>query len=141
MNKERIKYFDFLRGLAIMMVVAIHTYSSDKGNAALALRQVFNCAVPLFLAISGFFLASKDLSNKNDYFAFLKHQIPKVYIPVLIWSLPLFIIGIINGRGFLVSCLLLISCGFSIYYFVALIMQCYVILPFLQKHKTLKWGG
>ena len=29
--EERIRYFDFIRGVAILMVVAIHTYSVGGG--------------------------------------------------------------------------------------------------------------
>ena len=50
------------------------------------LRQVFNCAVPLFLAIS-VFLGKADLSSRADRVAFWKKQIPKIYIPCLLWSL------------------------------------------------------
>ena len=51
--KERIAYFDFLRGLAIMMVVGIHTYT--LGEDSTVVRQILNTAVPLFIAISGYF--------------------------------------------------------------------------------------
>ena len=39
-------YFDFLRGLAIMMVVGIHTYT--LGEDSTVVRQLLNTAVPLF---------------------------------------------------------------------------------------------
>ena len=81
--KERIAYFDFLRGLAIMMVVGIHTYT--LGEDSTVVRQLLNAAVPLFIAISGYFLSQKKMENKDDYFSFLKKQLPKVYLPVLVW--------------------------------------------------------
>ena len=65
--KQRIEYFDSLRGLAIMMVVGIHTYVLSDSLITMAIRQVFNCAVPLFLAISGYFMSHKDVSNKEKY--------------------------------------------------------------------------
>ena len=34
----------------------------------------------------------------------------------------------------MILCCLMISCGFSIYYFIALIIQYYLLLPFLQKY-------
>ena len=79
MNKSRNTYFDFLRGVAIIMVVAVHTY--HKAEDSVAFRQVLNAAVPLFIAISGFFLSQKQIEQKAHYFQFLKRQIPKVYIP------------------------------------------------------------
>lgn len=57
---KRITYFDFLRGVAVLMVVGIHTFpqstfGSISGNMEIVIRQMINCAVPLFLAISVFF--------------------------------------------------------------------------------------
>lgn len=106
MKHSHISYFDFLRGIAIMMVIGIHTYSGGSfddvaGAVNVIFRQLLNCAVPLFLAMSGFFIARKDLSSKDSYFAFLKKQIPKVYIPCLVWSLPLFAL---STRGGVLRC-------------------------------------
>lgn len=50
--KSRMAYFDFLRGLAIIMVVGIHTYT--LGEDSMVVMQLLNAAVPLFIAISGF---------------------------------------------------------------------------------------
>lgn len=128
--KERIAYFDFLRGFAIMMVVGIHTYTLGEDSAEV--RQVLNTAVPLFIAISGYFLSYKRMGNKEDYFSFLKKQLPKVYLPVLVWSLPLYALAIYSGRNIFGQTILLFACGLSIYYFVAFIMQCYVVLPIVN---------
>jgi surface polysaccharide O-acyltransferase-like enzyme len=92
MEKKRIYYFDMLRGIAIMAVVAIHssggglTFPSDSFNFNFTIfwRNSLNFSVPLFIAISGYFLAKKEINNRNDYFRFLKKQIPKIYIPLLI---------------------------------------------------------
>lgn len=132
----RIHYFDFLRGLAILMVVAIHTnptfgFDSFHDVTKVAVRQLLNSAVPLFFAISGYFLASKCLNNLKDIRMFWKHQIPKVYIPVLVWSFPLLIRSLFSGsaRGFITYAV----CGYSVYYFIAVIIQCYILLPLLAK--------
>ena len=69
----RLNYYDFLRGIAILMVVAIHTgpayhFESMQGVLVVMVRQVLNCAVPIFFAISGYFLAMKKLETKiSDY--------------------------------------------------------------------------
>lgn len=82
--KERESWFDFLRGVAVLMVIAIHTFAATSqkeemvGDALIVSRQMLNCAVPLFLAISGYFLAKKQ--GERSYARFLKHQIPKIYI-------------------------------------------------------------
>ena len=128
--KERIAYFDFLRGLAIMMVVGIHTYT--LGEDSTAIRQLLNTAVPLFIAISGYFLSQKKMENKGDYLSFLKKQLPKVYLPVLAWSLPFYALALFSGSSIIKQTILLLGCGISIYYFVAFIMQCYVFLPVIN---------
>ena len=46
---KRNTYFDFMRGLAIMMVVGIHTYTLGKDSTVV--RQLLNTVVPLFIAI------------------------------------------------------------------------------------------
>ena len=140
---NRNQYFDFLRGIAILMVIAIHTFpqsdfSTADGVANIIIRQIVGCPVPLFLAISGFFLGRKALETKDQKYSFWKKQIPRVYIPVLIWSLPLLIVAITNGKSLLISIILFLGCGYSIYYFVALIIQCYLFLPILQKTHSKK---
>lgn len=128
---KKIKYFEALRGIAIIMVVAIHTKFLDS-SFNLFLRQILNCAVPLFFALSGFFLYKKSLEPKEQMYSFWRKQIPKVYIPVLICSLPWFILDMMHGNIILAN-ILLFCCGYSIYYFVAVIIQFYLLLPFLQR--------
>lgn len=103
---QRNLYFDALRGIAIMMVVAIHTFYACEFDSwlsicAISMREIFNMAVPMFLAISGFFIGRRDFEDKRQVFAFWKKQIPKVYIPVLFWSIPYFFLSILEGQSIL----------------------------------------
>lgn len=138
---DRLEYFDFLRGIAIIGVVAIHTYvaSTDVSavDAGLFLRQILNCSVPIFLAVSGFFLANKETSTLSDYFRFEKRQIMRVYIPMIVWSLPYFFIGLTweNAGHHLI--LMLIG-AYSVCYFIPLIIQFYILLPLLKKIADLR---
>lgn len=143
---QRIEYYDFLRGIAIIMVVGIHSFvpypiDTTLGCTSAIIRQILNCAVPIFLALSGLFCGKKLLDKKDSRFHFWKKQIPKVYIPALIWSLPYFIQNVIefNGGGgysLVKQLVILLICGCSIYYFIALIVQYYLLLPTLQKYKS-----
>ena len=143
--KKHIGYFDFLRGIAIIMVVAIHTFPksswSESGDyIQIAIRQLLNCAVPIFLAISSFFLARKTFDSFDNILSFWKKQIPKVYLPCLIWSLPLFLLSIKNAPNIITETVLFFCCGYSIYYFIALIIQYYLLLPILKKvNRTKGW--
>ena len=71
----RDSYFDILRGIAILLVIAIHTYpggdfETAEGFVNICLRECCNVAVPLFLAISGYFIGKKDLSTRGKYISF-----------------------------------------------------------------------
>lgn len=136
-EKQRVLYFDFLRGIAVIMVVAIHVFGQcfTKENIpiyAVLLRQVMNCAVPVFCASSAYFLITRNLEGQN-YQKFLARQIPRVYIPLLFCSLPYLCIDLRSGTEIWNCLLKYFFCGYSVYYFVALIIQFYVLLPLFQK--------
>lgn len=147
MTSTRQPYFDFLRGIAIMMVVGIHTISAESPGfetieevCTVLLRLLLNCAVPIFLAISGYFIGAKRIYTGKDYIAFIKRQVPKVYIPCMVFSLPFLLVDIfISQHAPLKSLALFFLCGFSVYYFIALIIQYYLLLPVFVKFN--KWGG
>ena len=66
--KSRLEYYDFLRGVAVIMVVAIHTFGVVYIDETLTLagrcgRDLLNCAVPLFCVSSAFFLINKNTGN------------------------------------------------------------------------------
>lgn len=136
-------YFDFLRGFAIIMVVGIHTIKTDglgfetlEDIATVLLRLVLNCAVPLFLAISGYFVGKKDITFGRRHFDFLKYQIPKIYIPCLVFSVPYLFLALYSDfslHGTLKYLTVFFACGFSVYYFIALIIQYYALLPLMTK--------
>lgn len=143
--KQRIEYYDFIRGIAIIMVIGIHTFvvhPIDTPITAISafVRNMLNCAVPIFLALSGLFCGAKIIDTKQTCLNFWKKQIPKVYIPVLIWSVPylFYYISIFNDDVLVIVKQLVIwlICGYGIYYFIALIIQFYILLPFLQKYKN-----
>ena len=62
-----------------------------------------------------------------------------MYIPCLIWSIPLYLLAVKNGNNPMIETIKLLICGFSIYYFIALIIQCYLLLPLLTQINKL--GG
>lgn len=135
---KRISYFDALRGLAIVMVVAIHSFGncysySNVYCLVLIIRNIFNVAVPIFLVISGFFLADKIMVDWKGYALFLKHQVSRVYIPVLFCSIP-FLYRELNAGTSAVPFVKFFSCSYSVYYFVAVIIQCYLLLPLIKKN-------
>lgn len=80
--KRRNSYFDALRGIAILMVVAIHTFMACDFDCfinymTIGIRQLLNMAVPLFLAISGFFIGRKNFDNINQVLVFGRNKYAK----------------------------------------------------------------
>lgn len=144
-NKRNI-YFDFLKGFSILMVVGIHTskglgFDGVEEYLRTLIRQALNSAVPIFLACSGYFLSKKTLSGSNEIIGFYKKQILRVYLPCMIWSMPWLALHIINGKSFVTGIIMLLLCGFSIFYFVLLIIQLYLLLPVFKKVANKLGGG
>ena len=136
MEQKRETYYDCLRGCAILFVVAIHTFGLSFSNGsfplpAICFRNVLNIAVPIFLALSGFFMAHKRV-EWGLFAPFFKRHFFRVYLPVLFCSIPLLIENVLGGGSVMKNTLYLVFCGYSIYYFVAVIIQCYLFLPFLS---------
>lgn len=143
MKRKHIDYFDFLRGLAIIFVVFNHSYSADPMSDGLIdmiyllIRQIVTCAVPIFLAQSAFFLSKKNFVNKSEYFSYLKSHSLRIWIPMVIWSLPLFFIK--DHHNYIGSFIYMLIGGYSIYYFIPLIIQFYVLQP-VYKRFARNWG-
>lgn len=140
MEKKRDVYYDVLRGIAILMVIAIHAYPQDATSLELFVRQSLNCAVPIFLAVSGYFVGQIKFENEGVYLSFIKKQLIRVYIPMLIWSLPWLVLNIRNGQGIGTQFLMTLLGGMSIFYFIPLIIQCYILTPVLKNINKLGGG-
>lgn len=140
--KERVPYYDILRGVAIIGVVAIHSssigYESDSKNidfiATILWRQLINFSVPLFLTISGFLLADKKTECKEDYFFFIRRQLARVLFPYFCWSIVYLGISLLDGESIKHAIWRLISFQpVGPFYFILLIIQYYLLLPLLKK--------
>jgi peptidoglycan/LPS O-acetylase OafA/YrhL len=81
----------------------------------------------MFLAISGFFLAKKTIGSPREYFEFIKKQIPRVYLPLLIWSLVWLGLAVLIQNKSVVNELikLVVFQSSGPYYFIALIIRNY----------------
>ena len=141
MGKPRIAYYDFLRAVGIIGVLVIHTCRFDGSGwsfyANVILRQAVNFAVPLFVALSGFLLAEKQLSSKKEYFSFLRTHFPRILIPFFLWSI-VYILPLVPHRVPLSELVWMIVTfqGCFTFYFLALILQFYLLLPLLQRIAT-----
>ncbi len=141
----RVAYWDNWKGIAILAVVAIHAANDTSQFAigsfnwlfGLTLRQVIDFAVPIFLALAGFFSVGSLTDSPRTYY---KKRINRILIPYLIWttiylflktpfdvpSISEVIQGYILGRGI------------GIGYFIIVLLQFIVLTPFLHKVKSQK---
>lgn len=140
---KREQYFDFLRGIAIILVIGIHAnalYFQEAQTITNFTTNLFSCAVPIFLAISGYFIAKKrSATTFEEYKVSLKKQIIKIYIPCLLLQLPLYCSSVYNGIPILNCTIVWILGGFGIYYFPILIIQYYILFPLLNKNCNKLW--
>lgn len=139
----RINYWDSCKGLAIIAVVAIHA-SSGTGNFkewsfnwlfGLSLRQLIDFAVPLFLAMSGYF---SEKSPHKDPLAFYKSRATRILVPYIIWTMIYIALknpyDLLSAREIIKA--ILLGTGIEIGYFVIVLFQFILITPALAKIQT-----
>lgn len=139
---EKIKEIDYLRGLATVLVLLIHITSSaiayPSDSLVYKIIGSFNCsltfAVPAFLFISALVMTYQVKNKKNiNWFVFIGKRLVKVISALVLWS---FVYLILNGTlknitlKSLLNCLLLGNASYHLY-FIPLIIQLYLIFPFV----------
>ncbi|MGK6352534.1 acyltransferase [Parapedobacter sp. DT-150] len=138
--RERDYSFDVLRGIAILGVVFIHvtniTYKDNLSGLnfylCVALKQAVNFSVPLFLFISGFFMAKKEVKDFNSYKRFLYKQLPRIFIPFLVWSSFYSVFNYYQNGDILSVFINFITFQSTVpFYFICLIIQYYILLPLI----------
>lgn len=94
MSTERILAIDYIRGIAMLGVVGIHTGSMSLSNPHVnihlfaLLEIVSRFSVPIFFFVSAFGLfISQDLSGPFAYITYVKRRLRNVFIPYVVWSL------------------------------------------------------
>lgn len=93
----RINEIDFVRGIAIILVVLLHSASPVMYQFAAVPTQVWNVhnivdsaariCVPLFFMVSGYLLLSPNATKGMPLYFDLPKRIVKVLIPLVAWSL------------------------------------------------------
>lgn len=145
--QTRLPEFDLLRSLAIIGVVIIHITApldlyTHQGIfmyylfVSLHLAQRF--CVPVFIIISGFFLAY-NIDNQQNPTLVLKKRLFRIIPPYLFWSLFFYFLDLALGeRTFNLFSLikdLLTGSTVGAYYFIVLIIQFYILWWLLAKLK------
>lgn len=144
--RQRVQFFDLLRCVAAIAVIAIHVlapYRSELGSipfdqwlTAVSINSVSRWAVPVFILITGALMLSDTRPFDAKYY--VKRRLGKVLLPFIIWSLFYTYLSGWSAAGFdgAVSWDVLLNSyhhytyyhlGFF-YYFIPL----YFVIPFLQ---------
>lgn len=141
MPKKHFLAVDFLRVIAILAVVLIHTTTRTIQAASNALPQIpltlfFNqvsiFAVPLFFLISGFVLTVQK--NDDSYLTYFQKRASRIIIPFLFWSLFYYLINIQTpGRHAAFFDLLWLGKTSYQLYFIPSIIIFYLLYPLLKK--------
>lgn len=146
MSKTRNTLLDWLRALAILMIVTVHTWSlahidsSVHPILALCYRLFFQCGVPLFVMISGALQLSSPITFFGQYY---KKRYIRILVPFVFWSIIVYILSCFIGKYEDVHSLweglthyipfLLTNRINEAYWFMGLIIVLYGITPFLQR--------
>lgn len=143
--EKRIPYLDFLRCLAICFVVVLHSIASTLVNPecyqcntwylCILIDPFDRTGVPLFFMISGYLLLSR--SNTERIWNFYRHNIPKLVIPLTVWSFIYYAGEVVCGQHpievnqFLSRFL---NQGVSYHmWFIYTLMGIYLLCPFLKR--------
>ena len=143
--KQRIQYLDFLRCLAICLVIVLHAMRPFIGDTAFygtaawyvcMVQNAFNRAgVPLFFMISGYLLLSSPASAHPG--PFYRRNIPKLLIPLTVWTLIYTLTAAHRAaEAFAPSrffSALLNSGGAYHMWFVYTMLGIYLLVPFLKR--------
>lgn len=147
-QKNRIEEIDYLRGFAILAVIAIHTSANFTKIQNINLLLIINViidvfshfAVPLFVFISGFVLSLNynGLFSKKIYY---KKRAESIFPQYIIFSILYIMLSIVysvaNGEFTppsiikIIFYLLTASASHHLWYF-AIIIQLYILYPYIQ---------
>lgn len=142
-RSQKSAYLDFIRVLATLAVIILHTtctYYNNPANSAASLWHILGyvtelsrIGVPLFFMISGYLLLNKDIVNIGGFY---KKRFAKVGIPFIIYDIfYYFYMNITAGsavslKGFFNDLTVQGSCYHL--WFVYSILFIYLLMPFLQ---------
>lgn len=126
----RDNYFSFMKGLAIIAVLFIHTpFMDGDGSAAIACRQLFTFGVALFFFLSGYFIKDEHLDIKG---------IKRIFIPYVIWSLLWFTETTVKGSqpvtAWKIVNSLFFGGAFFPLYFLIVLVELKLISPWIVRH-------
>ena len=85
--RQRLGYVDFMRGVAILLVVIGHMIQfNGVASANPVFEAIYTFHMPLFFAISGYITQKVTrINNLKQYGTFMKKKIISILIPYFVW--------------------------------------------------------
>jgi surface polysaccharide O-acyltransferase-like enzyme len=144
--RERVQFFDLLRCVAAVAVIAIHVLAPyrhelgqipfDQWATAVSVNSVTRWAVPVFILITGALMLSDTRPFDLKYY--VRRRLGKVLLPFIVWSLFYAFLGGWSLDGFngqQTQSLLDNSLSHATYYhlgFFYYFIPLYFVIPFFQ---------
>ena len=131
--RGRIKCFDLLRVIAIILVALVHSMDASHSPAFNSILDLFHpAAVPLFVMVSGALILRKPLPLRT----FFANRLSNMLLPFAFWSLVYTTISF--SRGSLPSIWrffpnFLTGNVHGIYWFMYMLFGLYLLAPFLAR--------
>lgn len=137
-NKEHQPYLDYLRCIAIVAVIAIHSFypfqiTSNPGTywSMLCLATLAQFAVPLYAMISGALLLSQPIISLK---VFYRKRFLRLGVPLLVWTSFYGLLDVWGNPGIHLPTKLIQTFIFGQpLYFLFALAGLYAITPYLQK--------
>lgn len=154
MKKERVFYYDALKAIAIIGIIACHMsgsflvktdIASLKWYFLLALNTLRQFSIPAFVMISGALLVNKDYSLS----AFIKKKFNRILVPYIFWAIMLLLFSYLLIRfgikanvistftpQYIINCFLGLTKGITkgrSFWFIWMILVVYVVLYLLNQ--------
>lgn len=131
-------YYQYIRGLCILMVLLIHTlYKTDSNYINffnIALRRIINFTVPVFIFLAGYF------TKYDNYKTFYSKKIRRLIIPLLVWKIIYAIIELIKRKPNIIGMIkTVLFGGFHLYYIIVLVLLVLItplLINYINKEKN-----
>lgn len=134
--KGKNKYWQSVRGICILAVIAIHcpnaiNFEGIEQDVWLFLREIFNYPVAIFIFMDGYFTNIDKVSL--DTKGYILGRVKRLFIPYIFWSLLYSIINIIIEERSIKSIVIALIIGKAAtpFYYIIVLMQLTFITPML----------
>ena len=129
MHKERIKYYDTLRFLAILGVISLHIFQDWHnvgliGDTFYSISEITRFGVPVFLMMTGALLLNRDIELKD----FFKRRFVRIIYPFILFLI-IHLISLLILKMYNIN--QSITLGYNWYFWM--IIGVYLFIPIINK--------